>query len=185
LHAEHIYSPFFVFTDKQISGNGPQTVIAEAFRNAPKTSGGVTMGLFDKLFGKKEELPPLDPASPAATRMNKFKTDLEAFVGKMHDRLEFVPSDEAVYCFIGKPPAMFGMAWFHDGKEHNLKTLAAAKGLTQKKTQKMSLALGEVYEKYMEEPKFSHMIGGKSVIVHPSEGLRAGVVDVIHNFKIE
>ena len=144
------------------------------------------MGLFGKLFGKKEaELPPLDPASPAAKRMEKFKAELEAFVGKMHDTLEFVPADEAVYCFIGKPPAMFGMAWFHDGKEHNLKTLAAAKGLTQKKTQRMSLQLGEVYEKHMAEPKFSYMIAGKSVIVHPSDALRTGVVDVIHNFKIE
>ena len=143
------------------------------------------MGLFGNLFGKKEQLPELDPASPAAKRLEKFKPELEAFVGKMHDTLEFVPSDEAVYCFIGKPPAMFGMAWFHDGKEHNLKTLAAAKGLTQKKTQRMSLALGEVYLKFMEEPKFSYAIAGKTVKIHPSDGLRAGVVDVIHNYKIE
>ena len=117
--------------------------------------------------------------------MGKFKVDLEAFVAKMNDRLEFVPADDAVYCFIGKPPAMFGMVWFHDGKEHNLKTLAAAKGLTSKKTQKMSLSLGEQYEKFMAEPKFSYSIGGKSVIVHPSDGLRAGVIDVLHNYKVD
>src|SRR5512134_741609 len=144
------------------------------------------MGFFGNLFGGKEQqLPPLDPSSPAAQRLGKFKSELEAFVAKMNDTLEFVPADDAVYCFIGKPPAMFGMAWFHDGKEHNLKTLAAARGLTQKRTQKLSLSLGEVYEKHMTEPRFSHTIGGKSVIVHPSDGLRAGVVDVIHNFKIE
>jgi hypothetical protein len=144
------------------------------------------MGLFGKLFGSKEEgLPPLDPSSPAAQRLGKFKAELEAFVAKMNDTLEFVPADDAVYCFIGKPPAMFGMAWFHDGKEHNLKTLAAARGLTQKKTQKMSLMLGEQYEKFMAEPQFSHTIAGKKVIVRPSDGLRAGVVDVIHNYNIE
>jgi len=143
------------------------------------------MGLFGNLFGKKEQLPALDPSSAAAKRLEKFKAELDAFVGKMHDTLEFVPADDAIYCFIGKPPAMFGMAWFHDGKEHNLKTLAAAKGLTQKKTQRMSLQIGEVYSKFMEEPKFSYTIAGKAVIVHPSDGLRAGVVDVIHNFKIE
>jgi hypothetical protein len=44
----------------------------------------------------------------------------------------------------------------------------------------MSLRLGEVYEKYMEEPKFSHMIAGKSVIIHPSDGLRKDVVEIIH-----
>jgi hypothetical protein len=155
-------------------------MIAGACINAPTTSGGVTMGLFDKLFGKKEELPALDSASPAATRMNKFKAELETFVAKMHDRLEFVPADEAVYCYVGKPPAMFGIVWFHDGKEHNLKTLAKDKGLSNKKLQNMSLKLGEVYTKYMEEPKFSHMIAGKSVIVHPSDGLRKDVVEIIH-----
>lgn len=138
------------------------------------------MGFFGSLFGKKEVLAPLDPAGPAAKRIEKFKTELEAFVGKMNDRLEFVPADEAVYCFIGKPPDMFGMAWFHDGKEHNLKTLAAEKGLTNKKLQNMSLRLGEAYGKYMEEPKFSVVIAGKSVIVHPSEGLRTDVVQIIH-----
>ena len=144
------------------------------------------MGFFGSLFGSKEkELPPLDPAGAAAQRMGKFKAELEAFVGKMNDRLEFVPADDAVYCFIGKPPAMFGMVWFHEGKEHNLKTLAAAKGLKQKQTQRMSLALGEQYEKFMAEPKFSYAVAGKTVTVHPSDGLRAGVVDVIHNFKIE
>lgn len=145
------------------------------------------MGLFGSLFGgsKEKELPSLDPSSPSAQRMGKLKAELEAFVGKMNDRLEFVPADDAVYCFIGKPPAMFGMVWFHDGKEHNLKTLAVAKGLKPKQTQRMSLALGEQYEKFMAEPKFSYTIAGKSVIVHPSDGLRAGVIDVLHNYHVE
>lgn len=138
------------------------------------------MGFFGKLFGKEEELPQLEPSSPAAGRLGKFNAELEAFVSKMNDRLEFVPADEAVYCFIGKPPAMFGMAWFHDGKEHNLKTLAKDKGLSTKKLQAMSLRLGEAYQKYMTEPKFSSTIAGKKVIVHPSDGLRKDVVEIIH-----
>lgn len=138
------------------------------------------MGFLEKLFGKKEELPPLDPSSPAAGRLGKFHGELEAFVSKMNDRLEFVPADEAVYCFIGKPPAMFGMAWFHGGKEHNLKTLAKDKGLSSKKLQNMSLQLGEAYAKYMGEPKFSTTIAGKQVLVHPSDGLRKEVVEIIH-----
>lgn len=138
------------------------------------------MGLFGNLFGKKEELPLLDATSPAARRLDKFKKELETFVAKMNDTLEFVPADEAVYCFVGKPPAMFGMAWFHDGKEHNLKTLAKDKGLSNKKLQVMSLRLGEVYEKHMEEPKFSVTIAGKSVKVHPSDALRNDVVQIIH-----
>ena len=144
------------------------------------------MGFFGNLFGgKQKDLPALDPSSTAAQRLGKFRKELEAFVGKMNDTLEFVPADDAVYCFIGKPPAMFGMVWFHEGQEHNLKTLAAAKGLTTKKTQKMSLALGEQYEKFMAEPRFSYAVGGKTVIVHPSDGLRAGVIDVLHNYHVE
>lgn len=138
------------------------------------------MGFLEKLFGKKEELPQLDPSSPAASRIGKFHAELEAFVSKMNDRLEFVPADEAVYCFIGKPPAMFGVAWFHGGKEHNLKSLAKDKGLSSKKLQNMSLQLGETYAKYMTEPKFLTTIAGKSVIVHPSDTLRKEVVDIIH-----
>ena len=138
------------------------------------------MGLFGNLFGKKEELPLLDASSPAAKRIDKFKAEMEAFVGKMNDRLEFVPADEAVYCFIGKPPAMFGMAWFHDGREHNLKSLAKDKGLSNKKLANMSLRLGEAYEKYLSEPKFSMAIAGKSVIIHPSDGLRKDIIEIIH-----
>ena len=140
------------------------------------------MGLFGSLFGgsKEKELPPLDANSPAAQRLGKMKAELEAFVSKMNDRLEFVPADEAVYCFIGKPPAMFGMAWFHDGKEHNMKTLAKDKGLSNKKLQIMSLKLGEAYQKHMGEPSFSFTIAGKSVKIHPSDALRADVVQIIH-----
>jgi hypothetical protein len=98
----------------------------------------------------------------------------------MNDTLEFVPADEAVYCFVGKPPAMFGMAWFHDGKEHNLKSLAKDKGLSNKKLQNMSLKLGEAYEKHMGEPSFSTTIVGKRVKVHPSDALRNDVVQIIH-----
>ncbi len=138
------------------------------------------MGFFGKLFGKEPELPALDPSSPSAVRIEKFKSELETFVGKMHDRLELVPADEAVYVYIGKPPGMFGMAWFHDGKEHNFKTLAKDKGLSQKKVQNMALDLGEAYEKCMEEPKFSAEIAGKKVIVHPSDTLLKDVVRIIH-----
>jgi hypothetical protein len=42
------------------------------------------------------------------------------------------------------------------------------------------MRLGEAYQKYMTEPKFSVTIGGKSVIVHPSDGLRKDVVEIIH-----
>lgn len=138
------------------------------------------MGFFGKLFGKEPDLPLLDPSSTSAARIGKFKSELETFVSKMHDRLELVPSDEAVYVYIGKPPGMFGMAWFHDGQEHNFKTLTKDKGLSQKKVQNMAVELGEAYENCRDEPKFSAEIAGKKVIVHPSEKLLKDVVRIIH-----
>jgi len=138
------------------------------------------MGLFGKLFGKGEELPPLDASSPAAKALEKHKGELETFVSKMHDRLEFLPADAAVYCFIGKPPAMFGIAWFSEGKEHNLKSLAAAKGLPNKKLQLLSLKLGEIYTKYQAEPRYAAMVGGKQVIVTTNDPFLKEVIDTLH-----
>lgn len=138
------------------------------------------MGFFGKLFGKGEELPLLDAASAAAAGIEKHKSELDPFVAKMNDRLEFLPSDAAVYCFIGKPPAMFGVAWFSEGKEHNMKTMAAAKGLPSKKLQLLSLKLGEIYQKYAAEPRYSATIAGKQVIVTTSEAFLKEIVETLH-----
>ncbi|MDH4162611.1 MAG: hypothetical protein OEW15_07965 [Nitrospirota bacterium] len=138
------------------------------------------MGFFSKLFGKGEELPQLDASSPAKKMLEKHKGELEPFVTKMHDRLEFLPTDGVVYCFIGKPPAMFGMAWFSEGVEHNMKTMAAAKGLSPKKLQHLSMKLGEVYQKFMADPKYMTEIAGKQVIVTPAEAFVKEVADVLH-----
>jgi hypothetical protein len=138
------------------------------------------MGLFGKLFGKEVELPQLDASSVAAKALEKHKSELEPFIAKMNDKLEFLPGDAAVYCFIGKPPAMFGMAWFSEGKEHNMKTLAAAKGLPTKKLQLLSLKLGEIYQKYAAEPRYSATIAGKKIIVTPSDAFLKEVVNTLH-----
>jgi hypothetical protein len=93
--------------------------------------------------------------------------------------MEFVPADEAIYCFIGKPPSVFGMVWFRKGKEHNLKTVAQEKGLSAEKLQSISLSLGEACTKYMTEPKYGTAMASKQVIVHPSDSLRNAVAEII------
>lgn len=138
------------------------------------------MGFFSKLFGKGMELPPLDTSSPAKAALDKHKAEVEPFVAKMHDRLEFLPADGTVYCFIGKPPAMFGLVWFSEGVEHNMKTMAAAKGLSSKKLQHLSMKLGEVYTKYMAEARYATEIAGKQVILTPAEMFVKEVVEVLH-----
>jgi hypothetical protein len=138
------------------------------------------VGLFGNLFGKKVELPQLDPSSQAASRLNEFKSSLEPFVGKIHDTMEFVPSPKTVYVYIGKPPAMFGLAWFENGQEINFKTFTASKGLKQKQIQSIYGKLGEAYEANMAAARFETVIAGKKVIVIPAEDLAKKIDEIVH-----
>lgn len=138
------------------------------------------MGLFDKLLGKDEALPPLDPASSAAKRMDKFKPQLEAFAAKVKDKLEVVPADQAVYIYVGKPPSAFGVAWYgKDGKEHNFKTLMQERGLNQQQVQIFSDKLRDAYEREISAPRFSAMLSGRSVKVTPDDNLSKDVSRII------
>lgn len=141
------------------------------------------MGLLSKLFGGEKEYPLLEPTTPGARRLEKYRGQLDPFVNKVADKLEMVPSEEAVYVFIGKPPGMFGVAWFEagDADEHNFKTLMKKKGLSQAQVQVISDKLREAYEKSMEEPRYSATISGRKVLVTPSETLAEDVHKVIED----
>ena len=139
------------------------------------------MGFLGKLFGMEKDLPALDPASPGAKRIEQLKGPLEAFVGKLHDPVELIPAERAIYAFIGRPPDRFGIAWFEkDGAEHNLKTLVKAKGLSVLQQNTLSAHLRKAYEKHVDEPRFGITIGGKKVKVIPSTALEADLTKVIH-----
>ena len=92
------------------------------------------MGIFGKLFGGSKEYQAIDPASTGAQMIEKFRAQFESLVKKVHDKYEAVPSQNALYIFLGNPPGMFGIVWFMEGdaEEHNLKTLMSKKGLSQK-----------------------------------------------------
>lgn len=138
------------------------------------------MGLFDKLLGKDEALPPLDPASSAAKRLDKFKPQLEAFATKVKDKLEVVPAEQAVYIYVGKPPSVFGVAWYGtDGKEHNFKTLMQERGLNQQQVQIFSDKLRDAYEREMSAPRFSVLLAGRSVKVAADDALSQDVSRII------
>lgn len=138
------------------------------------------MGLFGKLFGKEKELPQLDAASPAAARLNNLASVLEPFVTKVHDKMDMVPAENTVYVYIGKPPGMFGIAWFENGQEVNLKTFSASKGLKQKQQQLLYGRLGEAYEEFSAAPRYEATIAGKKVSVTPSEELAKKIAQIIH-----
>ncbi|HWR57325.1 MAG TPA: hypothetical protein VN328_00430, partial [Thermodesulfovibrionales bacterium] len=84
------------------------------------------MGFLSKLFGGGQpQHPALDPSSAAAQQIEKFRPQMETLVKKIDDRFEAVPSQKAMYVFLGMPPGMFGIAWFLEGdsEEHNMKKL--------------------------------------------------------------
>lgn len=139
------------------------------------------MGFLGKLFGTEKALAPLDPGSPGARRIEAQRATLEAFVKKLHDPVELVPAERAIYAFIGTPPDRFGIAWFEgDGNEHNLKTLVKAKGLSVLQQNTLSKHLRVAYEKHAGETRFETSIAGKKVKVTPSAGLEADLTKVIH-----
>lgn len=137
------------------------------------------MGLLGKLFGGEPERPPLDPASPVVGRLEKDKAALEGLAKKTQDKLEVVPGDKGLWVFVGKPPSTFGLVWFQDGKEGNLKLLMQEKGLSAAKVQIVSDNLRDAYVRHKEAPRYAWKIGDRQVVVTPSQQLEADVVGII------
>ena len=131
------------------------------------------MGFLGSLFGKETAYPPLDANSSTAARFEGYRRIFEPFVGKVSDRIEFIPTDRALYAFIGKPPDAFGIVWWSNGEEHNFKTLMKAKGLTQMRVQLLSDALRDSYKKHAGDARFSASVNGKTVVVTPSDAFAA------------
>ncbi|HSN90010.1 MAG TPA: hypothetical protein VLS93_02180 [Anaeromyxobacteraceae bacterium] len=139
------------------------------------------MGFLGKLFGGGKELPPLDPASPDAARLQKFRAILDGWVPKIHDKIEVVPTDRFLLAFIGLPPDRFGVAWFEpDGAEHNFKKLMASKGLTVREVNAISESLRKAYRAHEAEPRYSLEIAGKKIKVTPSLALAKDVDEIVH-----
>lgn len=138
------------------------------------------MGFLGKLFGGGKEHAPLDPASPSAVRLERDRAVLDELARKVHDKLELVPGARATYVFIGRPPDAFGIAWIEYGEEHNFKRMMKDKGLSQQEVQLRSDELRAAYARSEGEPRFEAEIGGKRVLVTPSQALELDVAEIIH-----
>jgi len=142
------------------------------------------MGFLGKLFGTEKELPPLDPATPGAQRIEKQRAVLEAFVAKLHDPVQLVPGERAIYAFIGHPPDRFGIAWFEaDGAEHNLKTLAQKRKFTVRQMNELSAHLRKAYESAANDPRFAVTLGPKKAKVLASPGMEKDLLKIIHEVE--
>ncbi len=137
------------------------------------------MGLLGSLFGKEKEYPPMDQDGKAAQRIQRFRPQLESFVGNVKEKLELVPADEALYAFVGKPPGAFGMVWWQDGQQWNFKKVVAEKGLPQTKVQLLSDALRDIYKSHQEADRFSSLVAGRKLTVTPSDALADDIAGLL------
>lgn len=137
------------------------------------------MGLLGNLFGSKIDYPALDPNSSAAMRIAQVENELEELADKVSDRLEVVPSENAAYIFIGKPPAKFGLAWIHDGKVSGLNNLVQDHGMKPLEVERVVEELRAAYEHANEVERFSTTVKDRAVVVTPSEKLESEVHKII------
>jgi len=137
------------------------------------------MGMLDKLFGGKNDHPPLPADNDAMAKLDGVKPQLEELANRVKDHLEVVPGEQEAYVYLGKPPKRFGIAWLHDGKVDGLNELVAEYKLSQLQVQKLIGALSAAYEHASDAPRYSAEVAGKQVTVIPSRGLGKEVHQII------
>lgn len=141
------------------------------------------MGFFDKFKSKDIEYPELDKSSPAAQLLGNIKNPLENFAAQVKDPLEIIPSKDTSYVFVGKPPKVFGFVWVQKDTVFNMKKVVAEKGIPMTEFQLLSDEIRDAYIKNQATDRFKASIGGKSIVVTPSENLARDLENVIR--KIE
>jgi hypothetical protein len=111
--------------------------------------------------------------------MEKFADQLGSFAGRVKDRLEAVPTDKAMYVFVGKPPGAFGVAWFQDGEEYSFKTLMEEKNLSPQRIQNLSDKLRDIYAQHRDDPRYITRLADQAITVNPSASFADDVSGVI------
>jgi len=130
------------------------------------------MGILAKLFGDKQDYPPLDSSGPAAKQLESVRPPLEKLAEETKNPLEVVPADDTAYIFVGKPPKKFGIAWIEDGEKIvNFKSLVEEKGLAPTSLQRLSEELKKTYVTHQEKPRYVTRIKDREVVVIPSTSL--------------
>ena len=137
------------------------------------------MGMLDKWFGGRKDIPPLPADNAALAKIDEIKPQLEELANRVHDHLEIVPGEHEAYVYVGKPPKRFGIAWLHDGKVDGLNELVEQHKLSQSQVQQLVGALGAAYEHASEAPRYSTEIAGKHITVIPSRGLGKEVHQIL------
>lgn len=136
------------------------------------------MGFFSNLFGGAPSYPQLDPKTGAAQKLAAVEPNLIALGSQTKDPMEVVPTASKTYVFVGKPPKQFGLAWVDANGVHYLKNYTAEHNIDAKKALKLIDALGQAYERSMQESRYSYKAGERTFTVTPCDNL-ANEVDKI------
>jgi hypothetical protein len=138
------------------------------------------MGILGKIFGGKQDYPPLDSSTPAAKQLEAVRPPLEKLTDETNEPLEVVPSEDSVYIFVGKPPKKFGIAWIEDGEKIiNFKSLVDEKGLSPTSLNRLSEELRKAYIAHQDKPRYTARINDREVVVIPSTSLLDNLKGVV------
>jgi hypothetical protein len=137
------------------------------------------MGILSNLLGTREDYPPLSADSYANARLEEVADQLKGLIAETSERLEIVPSEHAAYVFIGKPPKKFGLAWIHDGRTSNFKTLVEEHGVNPIRLERITDHLREAYQQSESTQRYTTSIADRDIIVTPSETLEKEVHEII------
>ena len=137
------------------------------------------MSIFNKLFGRNPDYPPLEDSDPAAKQLAAIQEPLQKLANEVSDPLEVIPSEGTAYVFVGKPPKKFGLAWIHDGKVSNFKTLVEEKGIQPSALESIVDELKAAYERSGGATRYVSRIGEKQLVVTPNEDLEKTVHEIM------
>ena len=139
------------------------------------------MGLFRSLFSNPmPEYPKLDTDSWAGKRVSAVDPELHQLASRVSRPLEIVPSDHAVYVFIGKPPKKFGLAWIHDGNGRGFFRLVQEYGVTPAQVGRALDELRSAHAGHLDAEHYLATIGQRKVVVTVSEFLQTEVDRIIN-----
>ncbi len=138
------------------------------------------MGFFKKVFGGREDYPELDATNPAAQRLEPLKPALEKLTREVGDSIEVVPCSRGAFVFIGKPPKRFGAAWVEGEQVTNLKDLVEKRHIPADRMGALIENLRQAYEQGAKAPRYTTTVGGKKIVVAPSEELGRRVEEILH-----
>jgi hypothetical protein len=120
----------------------------------------------------RRDHPLLSPLSRAARHIEARRSELETLARKLDGSLELVPSHEAVYVFFGGPQdGDFAFGWVGPGGFRSMRGVLDAIGASSTAADRITDRLRQSYRGHLAEDRFVLPLGGRSVVVVPSEGL--------------